>query len=106
MFAHPGGGGGRILKSLQTGTGPPVSASLSPPAVGEATRADEVGDEVGDASLTAVTVVVLLSRPPGLMGCGRPSSSGVALPKPKHRILHASCSNCKRACFLHFARLF
>jgi len=61
-------------------------------------RADDDDGEVEDASLA-----VVLSRPPG---GGRPSNSGVALPKPKHRILHASCSNCNRACFLHFARLF
>lgn len=33
-------------------------------------------------------------------------SKGAALPNPKHRILHASCSNCSRACFRHFARRF
>lgn len=31
---------------------------------------------------------------------------GAALPNPKHLILHASCNNCSRACFRHFARRF
>lgn len=97
--AHPGGGGGRILKSLQIDTGLPISGSLSV-AFGEPVRTDEDDGDVEDASLAAA---VVLSRP---LGGGRPSSNGVALPKPKHRILHASCSNCNRACFLHFARLF